>query len=111
MNKSMKDLVEDARSRVDVISPAEELHTGENVYAMDETIARLAHKHGIVYVSALELQRHPDGIEFVSPAGELLYWDTGHLTTAGGRHRVSQIISQQSVREVLGSADVGTVRH
>lgn len=99
------------RALNDVISPAEELHTGEDVYAMDETIARLAHKHGIVYVSALELQRHPDGIEFVSPAGELLYWDTGHLTTAGGRHRVSQIISQQSVREVLGSADVGTVRH
>jgi len=78
---------------------------------MDETIARLALKHGIVYVSALKLQRHPDGIEFVSPEGELLYWDAGHLTTAGARRRVSQIISQKNVSEVLGRADVGKVRY
>ncbi|PKP81300.1 MAG: hypothetical protein CVT79_11620 [Alphaproteobacteria bacterium HGW-Alphaproteobacteria-18] len=82
----------------------------ERLEEIDALLTQMTAERGIVYVSALGLQKHPDGIEFISPQGELLYWDTGHLTTEGALYRVRQILAQPKVRKVVAQTNVGTVR-
>ncbi|ABI76812.1 acyltransferase family protein [Hyphomonas neptunium ATCC 15444] len=77
---------------------------------IDRELSRLAAKYGVSYVSALGIQQHPDGIEFISPQGDLLYWDSGHLTTEGAIYRVGQILADSEVREIVDKADVGNIR-
>lgn len=74
--------------------------------ARDIRMAELSELYGVAFVSAFELQRAGDGIEFISPQGELLYWDVGHLTTAGSERRVRQMLDQDQVSELFRGHDL-----
>lgn len=68
---------------------------------LDLRLRDLAEAYGATFVSAYALQYRDGQYQVISPTGELLYWDVGHLTTAGSQWRVQQMLEQDTVSALV----------